>query len=163
MPDVVLVLKLLCLLVVANGIPVLAKKVFGSRGALPLDGNRQFADGRPLLGPSKTVRGLVLSVLFSGLAAPLLGWTFTTGALFGALAMAGDLLSSFIKRRLGMASSSMALGLDQVPESLLPLLGLSAALGIGAFDMAAVVALFFVGELVLSRLLYHLNVRDRPW
>ena len=35
--------------------------------------------------------------------------------------MAGDLLSSFTKRRMRLASSSMAPGIDQVPESVLPL------------------------------------------
>ncbi len=163
MPDWLLVLKLLCLLVVANGAPVLAKKVLGSRWSFPLDGDRCFVDGRPLLGPSKTLRGLAVALLFAGLVAPLLGWSFTTGALFGALSMGGDLFSSFIKRRLGMASSSMALGLDQVPESLLPLLGLYVVLGVDALEVAAVVVLFFVGELALSRLLYHLGLRDRPY
>jgi hypothetical protein len=36
-------------------------------------------------------------------------------ALIAASAMAGDCLSSFIKRRLGLERSSMTLGLDQYP------------------------------------------------
>ena len=35
---------------------------------------------------------------------------------------AGDLFSSFVKRRLDLASSSMAIGLDHIPESFFPLL-----------------------------------------
>jgi hypothetical protein len=38
------------------------------------------------------------------------------------MAMLGDLFSGFVKRRLGMGPSDKALGLDYVPESLLPLL-----------------------------------------
>ena len=34
--------------------------------------------------------------------------------------MAGDLFSSFVKRRLRLASSSMAIGLDHIPESSFP-------------------------------------------
>ncbi len=32
-----------------------------------------------------------------------------------------------------------------------------------ATDVAAVVVVFFVGEIVLSRLLFHLRIRDRPY
>ena len=38
------------------------------------------------------------------------------GLLVAATAMAGDLLSSFLKRRLALAPSSQAIGLDQIPE-----------------------------------------------
>jgi CDP-2,3-bis-(O-geranylgeranyl)-sn-glycerol synthase len=158
-----LVLKLLILLTVANGAPVIAKRVLGDRLAWPLDGEVRFIDGRPLFGASKTIRGLVLAVLATSIAAPLLGLTLVTGALIGLGAMAGDLLSSFIKRRLDFKPSSRATGLDQVPESLIPALLCREALGFGAADIVAVVVLFFVGEIVLSRLLYQLRIRDRPY
>jgi CDP-2,3-bis-(O-geranylgeranyl)-sn-glycerol synthase len=77
--------------------------------------------------------------------------------------MIGDLLSSFIKRRLAMASSSQASGLDQIPESLLPLLACRGALAITYLDMLIILVLFFVGEVVLSRLLFKLGLRDRPY
>ncbi len=163
MPDFVLILKLLGLLTVANGAPVVAKKLLGTRWSRPLDGGMRFVDDRPLFGPSKTQRGLLLSIGMSGLVAPMLGWSIVVGALFGALAMAGDLLSSFAKRRMGLPSSSMALGLDQIPESLLPLLGLYAVLEIGVVEASLVVVLFFAGELVASRILYQVNLRDRPY
>ena len=50
------------------------------------------------------------------------------GALVAASAMAGDCLSSFIKRRFGLEPSRMTLGLDQVPESLFPAVACSAYL-----------------------------------
>ena len=77
--------------------------------------------------------------------------------------MAGDLFSSFGKRRLGLAPSSQALGLDQVPESLLPLLACRTALSLTAADIALAVVIFFIGELVLSRLLYRAHLRDEPY
>ncbi len=85
------------------------------------------------------------------------------GALFAAASMAGDLLSSFIKRRLGMPPSSMALGLDQLPESLLPLLLCWQALNLDIPTAIVILVLFIVGELVLSKLLFRLHVRDRPY
>ena len=77
--------------------------------------------------------------------------------------MAGDLLSSFIKRRLGWPPSSMALGLDQVPESLFPTLLIMHPLGLEVVDLIALVIAFFVGELGLSRLLFKLRIRDEPY
>src|ERR1700741_4314051 len=67
------VLKLLVLLALANGMPVVAKKVFGRRVTHPLDGDAEFVDGRPLFGRSKTIRGVVLAVLAATLGAPLVG------------------------------------------------------------------------------------------
>lgn len=157
------ILQLLILLAAANGAPVLAKKVLGRRFAHPLDRGRLFVDGRPLFGTSKTTRGIVVAILASTLAAPLLGLDWAIGLRVGVFAMLGDLMSSFVKRRLALPSSSMALGLDQVPESLFPALACRALLSLSVVDIVATVAAFFIGELLLSRLLYRLNIRDRPY
>ncbi len=77
--------------------------------------------------------------------------------------MTGDLVSSFTKRRMGLAPSSMAPGIDQVPESALPLLLLMDPLGLSALDLVLGVAVFWIGELVLSRLLFQIGMRDRPY
>ncbi|WP_316184834.1 MULTISPECIES: CDP-archaeol synthase [unclassified Bradyrhizobium] len=161
--QITIVVKLLTLLTVANGVPVIAKLIMGERWSWPLDGGCRFLDGRPLLGESKTVRGLVLSIVTTGVAALLLGLDVSTGFLVGAAAMAGDLFSSFVKRRLGLRSSSRATGLDQIPESLLPTLLCWYELDLTAADVAAVAGIFLVGEIVLSRLLFWLKIRDRPY
>lgn len=158
-----LIVEVLMLLGVANGTPIFAKRLFGQRFSAPLDGGLKFLDGRPLFGPSKTVRGLVLSVACTTLAAPLLGFEWITGAGLASASMFGDLLSSFIKRRLGLRTHSQAFGLDQVPESLLPLLLLQEHLGLGGGDIALIVTVFIALELLLSRLLYKLHIRDRPY
>jgi CDP-diglyceride synthetase len=116
------VLQLSILLMLANGTPVIAKKVVGGHYSYPLDGNLTFADGRPVFGRSKTIRGVALAVLVTTASASLIGLGWRIGLLVGSFAMAGDLFSSFCKRRLGLPSSSRASGLDQIPESLLPLL-----------------------------------------
>lgn len=77
--------------------------------------------------------------------------------------MVGDLISSFVKRRMRLPPSSMALGLDQVPESLLPALVYKSLTTFSLVDVVAVTMLFFVGELVLSRLLFKLHIRDQPY
>ena len=156
-------LKLLFLIVVANGTPVVATAILRDRFAYPLDCRARLGDGSPLFGQSKSFRGIVLSLAVTALAAPLVSLDWRLGLLVAALAMAGDLFSSFLKRRMGLPSSSMALGLDQVPESLFPVLGAAYFLSLSAWDVAAVVAIFFVGELLLSRLLFRLRVRQQPY
>jgi CDP-2,3-bis-(O-geranylgeranyl)-sn-glycerol synthase len=157
------VLQLLLLLALANGSPVIAKWIFGNYCSWPLDGNIKFVDGRPLFGASKTVRGILVSIITTSACAPLLGLTLKIGLLMATTAMAGDLLSSFLKRRLGLPSSSKAVGLDQIPESLFPLLACRHALSLTALDIVAGTAIFFVAEVVLSRFLFRLHVRDRPY
>ena len=156
-------LQSLVILALANGAPVIAKKIFGGRFAWPLDGGIRFFDRRPLLGASKTIRGIVVSLLVATAGAPLIGVAPGTGAAMAAAAMAGDLVSSFVKRRLAMPPSTQALGLDQVPESFFPLLAARAALSLTAGDIALGVAAFFVGEILLSRLLYKAHLRDQPY
>ena len=155
--------QLLFLLLICNGAPVIARNLLGTRWARPLDGGRNFVDGRPWLGSSKTLRGILAALLAGALGAPLLGLPVLTGVLAAAAAMAGDLLSSFTKRRLGLEPSAMAIGLDQVPEALLPALLVGHQLGLTVGWGMVVVLAFLVLELLLSRLLFALNIRKRPW
>jgi CDP-2,3-bis-(O-geranylgeranyl)-sn-glycerol synthase len=157
------ILQPLVLLMLANGTPVAAKKFLGERFAYPLDGGVVFVDGRPLFGRSKTIRGTVLAVLVTTAAAPLIGLEWEIGVLVGGFAMVGDLVSSFLKRRLGLSPSSRASGLDQLPEALLPLLACRNPLSLTVGDIGATAALFFIGEVLLSRVLYAFQLRDRPY
>jgi len=158
-----LTLQLLFLLLLANGMPLIAKKILGDRCSQAVDGNLRFVDGRPLFGRSKTIRGIVLAVVVTTAAAPLIGLDWKVGPLVGCFAMAGDLLSSFIKRRLDLPPSSRASGLDQLPEAVIPLLACLDLLSLAAADIVICVTMFFVGEVLLSRLLYAWRLRDRPY
>jgi CDP-2,3-bis-(O-geranylgeranyl)-sn-glycerol synthase len=157
------ILQILVLLTFANGTPIVAKKIFGSRFALPLDAGIIFFDGRPIFGASKTMRGIVVSILITSAIAPFIGLDLTIGAIVASSAMAGDLFSSFVKRRLNLPPSSQALGLDQVPESLFPMLACRDALSLTIADIALGVGIFFIGELILSRLLFRAHLRDEPY
>ena len=156
-------LQLLLLLITANGMPILARKWLGARWSRAIDGGHRAWDGRPWLGVSKTWRGLLAALAVTPLAALPLGLGATVGLLIALGAMAGDLLSSFLKRRLGIEASGQALGLDQVPEALLPLLLVTPLLRLGPLDILVLVAAFFLLELILSRILYALDIRRRPY
>src|SRR6202035_2209526 len=105
-------LQLLVLMTLANGTPIVAKKIFGPRFSFQLDAGTILFDGRPLFGPSKTIRGILISVLITTASAPLIGLGLTIGGIVAGAAMAGDLFSSFAKRRLNYPPSSPALRLD---------------------------------------------------
>ena len=153
----------LLLLFVANGAPIIARQLLAGRYAAPIDAGKQFVDGQPLFGCSKSWRGVVAALLLTPLVALLLGLPLIVAVQFAAYAMLGDLISSFIKRRCRIKPSGRAMGLDQIPESLLPLLLLQSQLGLVWPDIIALVILFVVLGLLFSRLLYRWHIRKRPY
>lgn len=151
--DTRLAIELLLLLLVANGTPVLVGVLLQGRWNRPLDGGHVCRDGRRLLGDAKTVRGLLASLLATQAFAAMLGFAWWYGLLFGGLAMLGDTASSYLKRRLGYASSCARPLLDQLPESLLPLLVLQPLTGSGSAEMAVAALAFLILDLLLSSLI----------
>ena len=114
------------------------------------------------MGNSNTWRGVVSGALACALFALMTGLGFVFGFLFGLLGLAGDMLSSFIKRRLGLASSARALGLDQIPEALLPMLLAMWWLPVSLWVVLLVVVLFTLSNIYGSPLLYRLGIRRQP-
>jgi predicted CDP-diglyceride synthetase/phosphatidate cytidylyltransferase len=155
-------IELLVMLVLANGAPVLVARLFGRRWSAPVDGGRLWRDGQPVLGRSKTWRGVVSGALACSLFAWITGTGVVFGLAFGMLGLMGDIISSFIKRRAGLASSARAVGLDQVPEALLPMILAWFWLGLDWFTVAVVVVLFTVSNILLSPVLYRLGIRHQP-
>jgi len=148
-----LAIELLLLLLIANGTPVLAGLLLRDHWRAPLDAGHVCRDGQRLLGDAKTMRGVLASLLATGLAATVLGFSWQFGALFSGLAMLGDSGSSFVKRRLGFSSSCASPGLDQLPESLLPLLVLQPLTGAGIVESVVAALAFFILDLTLSSIL----------
>lgn len=155
--------QLLLLLLTANGTPILARRILGRHWNQPVDNGYTLGDGRRLFGETKTWRGLVLAMAVTAAVAWLLGFPPLAGALFALIALAGDLVSSFIKRRLGLMPSSRATGLDQLPEAILPLLLMHRQFAVDVATGAMVVAGFFILEILLSKLLYRLHIRKQPY
>lgn len=106
----------LALIGAANAAPVALNRLLSNRYSAPVDGGLVLCDGHRLLGRSKTLRGVGIGILVPASLSLLMGFSWRTGALVGVAAMAGDCMASFIKRRLGLAASTMALGLDQIPR-----------------------------------------------
>lgn len=108
--DFFLLLLVLIPIYVANSVPV----VLG--GGPPLDFNKNFFDGRRLLGDGKTIRGFIAGVICGSLAGVFIAdfyhvpfFADKKAQVFGAIAlsfgtMIGDSLGSFIKRRAGVGN-----------------------------------------------------------
>ncbi len=112
----------LALLMFANSAPVVVSWLAGRHAAWPIDFGITLRDGERLLGAHKTWRGLLAAALACGAAAPALGLPALPSAGLGSLAMTGDAVSSFVKRRLRRSPGAWLPGLDQLPEAVLPLL-----------------------------------------
>jgi len=109
---------------IANAFPV----VFG--GGLAIDMGKKLPDGKPIFGSHKTVRGFltgliagVLTSMVQTVALPKNRWSdfvlpFQFNVLIGSMialgALMGDLVHSFIKRRMGLAEGSPLPVADQL-------------------------------------------------
>ena len=149
-PHWFLILATLALILIANGLPALLGLLLGPGRAL--DGGRVLRDGRPLFGPTKTVRGILAALVVAPIAATALGLAWHIGLLVAVGAMLGDLLASFTKRRLGLTSSTTVPLLDTVPESLIPVLLVMEHLGLDWLDLALLILAFAALDLVLTPL-----------
>jgi len=147
-------------------LPFLAHLVFHDRFAATVDGGIQWRDGRPVFGTHKTFRGIFAAFAGALVAAPLLGIGFWVAGAAAALAMAGDLMTSFLKRRLDKPSGTPMFGFDHGLEALLPLLALVPAMNLRAWQgiaaLAAFIPLGFLGSRFWQYILYRPSVQNYP-
>jgi CDP-diglyceride synthetase len=162
--NLMVAIKVLLLISVANSAPLFAKRyIFKDHAGHPIDNGTRLWDGQFLFGPTKTIEGLISSATTTAVAGYVIGLGIYAGMILSSGAMAGDLASSFVKRRFGFPPSSKATGLDQIPESLLPSLLAASILPLTAGDIAVIVGLFLCGEMILSWVLYRIGVREQPY
>ncbi len=152
----------LLLVIVANGAPLLMGALFRDRGAWRADLGATLFDGFALFGATKTVRGIVAAVLMTSLTAGACGLPLRAGSAVGALAMTGDLLTSFLKRRLGLKSSARVLLFDHVPECVLPCWYLVGTMGFDFIDLLAVTASFACLAPVITAIFRRVEIGIRP-
>ena len=151
----------------ANGAPVL----FG--GGKPIDLGKNFPDGRPIFGSHKTYRGFILGLAIGTLVgwaqealAPsaglprgntLLGFILSLGA------MIGDLLGSFLKRRLDLKPGAPLPVSDQIDFVLVALL--FGALIEPPTLTEALIIIILTGpiHLMVNVIAYLLRLKETPW
>jgi predicted MPP superfamily phosphohydrolase len=151
--------KIVFFLLWVNGLPPLVGILVNDRFNQPIDGGRQWLDGKPVFGSHKTIRGLLASLLGGTALFPLLGVAWWCAALAALLAMAGDLLSSFIKRRRTLASGEDVVILDQFFESFFPLFFLSFFVSLSLIQFLTVLICFIFIAYWFSRFQHYILYR----
>ena len=148
---------------IANASPVVFK------GRKPIDRGIIFIDGRRLLGDGKTVEGFLAGLACGSLASIPLALLVDPqliligpAAAFGALV--GDVLGSFVKRRMGIERGAPAPLLDQLDfyfgaVAATLILGHSWTLKV-FMASGIIVLLLHVGA---NRLAYRLGLKSVPW
>lgn len=142
--DVLSIGRGLLLIGAANAVPWAVGAALGDRWAAPLDFGLGLWDGKRLLGPHKTWRGLISAVLACALIAGVVGLSAIQGAGIAAVALLGDALSSAVKRRLALPPGAEVVGLDQIPEVLLPAILFAEPLGLGVGEVVVVAVVFMI-------------------
>lgn len=149
---------------VANASPV----VLG--GGRPIDGGKKFSDGRPIFGPGKTVRGffagLIAGTAFAmlqGVSVGLLYHYLLRGFLLSLGALTGDLLGSFIKRRINLERGAPAPIMDQLGFVVVALLFASPVLSLSWEVILTILIITLPIHLATNIVGHRLKLKDRPW
>ena len=146
--------QLLLLIIIANGAPVLARLLLNDRFNAAIDNGVMLKDNHPVFGASKTWRGVVTALLATTAGALFFNYSAAIGIQIAICAISGDLLSSFIKRRLSLQPSARAPLLDQIPESLFPALMMMQVFQLQLFAVVMLVVSFTLIDLVITHFLY---------
>jgi len=85
------------------------------------------------------------------------------GPAQGLGAMTGDAVKSFFKRRRGIPPGARWLPADQLDFIVGALLLSAPALKLGLPDIAAILALTFVGHVAVNHVAWSLGIRDAAW
>jgi CDP-2,3-bis-(O-geranylgeranyl)-sn-glycerol synthase len=183
---------------VANMSPVFTAKLIPAWKA-PIDGGRLAKDGRRVLGPGKTWRGLVGGTVTAGLATLLLSHTAAGpfsqddfglrstpaassdmgivlfGALVGFMALVGDAVKSYFKRRRNIERGRSWFPFDQLDFVVFGLLGVALGAPLLApgwvrdafladwVVLATLLVLTPLLHLLVNRIGYWLGLKEVPW
>ncbi len=165
----------------ANMAPVLFKNQLNAL-AKPIDGGRLFR-GQPLFGDHKTWRGLIVATLTGGVVF-LVQWLLTQqfpqqltnwapfditlgpwwfGFVLGFAAIFGDLVKSFFKRRVNIASGKTWFPFDQIDLIVFPLLTMGFFYPITSITIIVTQLLVPVLHVSVNRIGFWLHLKDTPW
>ena len=142
---------------IANATPVVLS------GGGPLDGDRNWIDGKPLFGDHKTVRG-TLSGLAAGVLIGVLQGAPMRGVLLAVGAIGGDLIVSFIKRRLKLKPGAMFPLADQMDFIVFAVILLSLFQPLPTWDR--IIAILFATlpiHYLTNVLAWLLKLKSNPW
>jgi len=157
----------------ANMAPVIAKKWF-KKLAVPIDFDKN------IFGKNKTFRGLIFGILFAIVIAyfqfllyklnffgnlsfiDYSNW-FIIGFLFGFGALFGDLIESFIKRRLNIKPGERFVPWDQLDFVIGALVLVGILVNITWMRIFFIAIISIIGHILVNHAAYYLRIRKEKW
>lgn len=147
---------------VTNATPLLVIKLI--KQGHPIDLNRIFMDGKPIFGPGKTIEGFLIGFLIGTITGIiqdqsniLRAVTLSIGAMFG------DLVGSFIKRRLNIRRGDPAPILDQSSFILGAILLSSYFENYEIKEVLMIVLITIPLHIFANKLAYIFGLKKVPW
>jgi len=159
----------------ANGFAPLVK------GKMPIDGGKKWR-GKEIFGKGKTIKGTAGGIVFgiiigciqiyaqqfipSAIDGHFLGLTFMTLELVILLsvgALVGDMIGSFIKRRIGLRRGAPAPLLDQLDFLIVAFIFVSFVYSIDVFIIITLIILTPIIHLIANVIGYIAKVKKQPW
>ena len=161
----------------ANMAPVMVKKI--DFLAFPVDFNMKIG-GKPIFGSHKTFRGFFFGIVFAVIVAfaqfLLYGiesfrnvsfFSYQNWLLFGFLmgfgALAGDLLKSFFKRRLGISPGDKFIPFDQTDFIFGALVFVMPVFKVTLGIFLTSLLLSFVLHIIVNHISFWLKIRNERW
>lgn len=163
MREILVAVYLLLPAAIANSAPPIATRFLGA--GTPIDRGRRFL-GRELFGAHKTWQGVIVGIaagmitfliqrLFDDIYLPLLyGFAISAGAL------AGDLVKSFVKRRVNVAPGHAWFPFDQCDYVVGALIAAAPFIELTLPAVAGTIAIYVLLHLVVSAGGYVLGVKE---
>jgi len=170
--DIILAVLYVLPAYVANGSPVIIYKILHGR-TTPIDMGIIMKDGKRVLGDGKSVEGFIGGTIIG----------FITGFIINTLiilyrnpleyfllsigTMIGDLMGSFIKRRLGLERGAPAPIMDQLGFIIVALLFVWAIMGLPQWININIIIIIFIITFILhittNLLAYLIGIKNKPW
>lgn len=161
----------------ANMAPVIVKRI--NLAAFPIDFNKKIGKF-PVLGRNKTFRGVIFGVLFAVIIAYLQHSAYNIGffkgisfmdyrnwLLFGFLmglgALAGDLVKSFFKRRIGIKPGHKFVPFDQTDFVAGALVFIMPVFDVTLAIFIVSLLLSFALHITVNHIAFYLKIRGEKW
>lgn len=161
----------------ANMAPVIVKKI--NFLEIPIDFNKKIND-KPIFGKNKTFRGLIFGIIFAMIITYLQFLLYKNGLfveisiidysnwiligfLMGFGAIFGDLVESFVKRRLNYKPGKSFVPFDQLDFVVGALIFVYPLVMLSLNKIVIILLLSFVLHVIVNHFAFYMNIRKEKW
>ena len=162
----------------ANMAPVIVKNIFNNL-EFPIDFNKKIKN-KPIFGKNKTFRGLIFGVLFAVIIAYLQFLFYNNnlfvnisivnysdwlliGLLMGFGTIFGDLVESFVKRRMNYESGKSFIPWDQMDFVIGALIFVYPIVKLSLDKIIIILLLSFILHIIANHIAFYTGVRRERW